>query len=89
MGFRYDHAAGETVTNDYNVAGIPVIGKNSLLGAHAASTGRFGTPKFKEKLDLLDRMYYAGWYWYGGVARVERNIMLGKVALSQYTIGSD
>lgn len=89
LGFRYAHAAGETVTRDYNVAAIPVIGKNSLLGAHGASCGRYGIPKFKESLDLLDRVFYAGWYWYGGVTRVERNLLLGKVALSQYTIGSD
>lgn len=89
LGLRYDHAAAEVVTHDYNVAGVPVIGKDSLIGAHGASTGRFGVPKFKEGLDLLDRIFYAGWYWYGGVARVERNFILGKVATSLWTIGSD
>ena len=89
LGFRYAHAAGEPVTRNLNVAPIPVIGKNSLLGAYGSSCGKFGQPKFKQGLDLLDRVFYAGWYWYGGVTRVERNIMLGKVALSSYTTGSD
>jgi N4-gp56 family major capsid protein len=89
LGFRYAHAAGEAVTRNCNVGAIPVIGKNSLLGAHGSSCGRFGIPKFKEGLDLLDRIFYTGWYWYGGVTRVERNLILGKCALSQGTIGSD
>jgi hypothetical protein len=89
LGLRYAHASAEAVVEAYNVAGIPVLGKNSLLGAHSASTGRFGVPKYKEGLDLLDRVFYAGWYWYGGVARVERNILLGKVALSKWAPASD
>ena len=89
LGLRYAHASGEAVVEAYNVAGIPVIGKNSLLGAHGSSTGRFGIPKYKEGLDLLDRVFYAGWYWYGGVTRVERNFMLGKVALSKWAPASD
>ena len=66
-----------------------LCGKNSLLGAYGASCGKFGQPKFKQGLDLLDRVFYAGWYWYGGVTRVERNLLLGKVAISSYTTGSD
>lgn len=89
LGLRYDHASGESVVEAYNVAGLPVIGKDSLIGAHGASTGRFGIPKYKEGLDLLDRVMYAGWYWYGGVTRVERNMLLGKVALSNWTVASD
>ncbi|MFA6046255.1 MAG: hypothetical protein WC718_14825 [Phycisphaerales bacterium] len=89
LGLRYDHASAEVVTTDYNVCGVPVLGKNSLLGAYGSSTGKFGQPKFKEGLDILDRQFYAGWYWYGGVTRVERNILLGKVATSGWTIGSD
>lgn len=89
LGLRYAHSDGETVTTDYNVAAIPVIGKNSLLGAHGASCGRYGEPKFKQGLDLLDRVFYAGWYWYGGVTRVERNLILGKVALSTWAPGCD
>lgn len=89
MGVRYAHAASEDVVEAYNVAGIPVIGKNSLIGCHASSTGRNGVAKFRNDLDLFNRQYVTGWYWYGGVTRVERNLMLGKVALSKGTIGSD
>lgn len=89
LGLRYNHAANESVVEAYNVCGIPVIGKDSLIGCHSQGTGRFGVPKFKEGLDLLDRIFYAGWYWYGGVERVERNFLLGKVAATKWTIGCD
>ncbi len=87
FGLRFDHAAGEAVTEAPSVADIPIIGRNSLIGVYGARTGRYGQAIMKEGLDILDRIAYFGWYWYGGVARVEKNLILGRVALTKQTIG--
>jgi len=87
FGLRFDHAASESVVEAYNVAAIPIIGKNSLIGVYASETGKYGIPKMKTGLDLLDRFTYMGWYWYGGLGIVQKNLILGKVAVSKWTLG--
>lgn len=88
-GLLYDHAVGETVKETYNVAAIPIIGKNSVMGVHGASTGRYGKSGYTDGLDILGRFGYVWWYWYGGVSVVNRNMILGKAALYKWTIGSN
>jgi hypothetical protein len=87
-GLRFSHASGEAVLQNYNVCGIPIIGRNSLIGVHGARTGRYGQSGYTDGLDILGRFGYVWWYWYGGVARVDRNLILGKVAVSSFTLGS-
>lgn len=87
FGLRFDHAAGEAVVETANICDIPILGKNSLIGIYGARTGRYGQAIMKDGLDILDRIAYVGWYWYGGVARVEKRIILGRVAVSKWTIG--
>lgn len=88
-GLYYDHAAGEAVVGTYNVCGIPILGKNSLIGVHGARTGRYGQSGLKTGLDILDRFGYVWWYWYGGVARVDRYMILGKTWVPSWTLGSN
>jgi hypothetical protein len=87
FGLRFNHASGEAVNEAYNVAAIPLIGKNSLLGVHGSDSGRLGVPKFKDDLDLLDRFSYYGWYWYGGVGIIQKKMVLGKCAVSRSVLG--
>lgn len=87
FGLRFDHAAGEAVEEQANICSIPLLGRNSLIGMYGARTGRYGQAIIKTGLDILDRIAYFGWYWYGGVARVEKQIILGRVAVSKWMIG--
>lgn len=87
FGLRFDHAANESVVEAYNVAAIPIIGKNSIVGVYASEAGQYGIPKAKTGLDYLDRFAYLGWWWYGGLGLVQKNIILGKVALAKWTLG--
>lgn len=87
FGLRFAHASGEAVTEAATVADIPIIGRNSLIGIYGARTGRYGEAIYKEGLDILDRIAYFGWYWYGGVARVEKNLILGRVATTMSVLG--
>lgn len=86
-GLMFDHANGEVVKETQNVCAVPIIGKNSLMGVYGSRTGRYGQSGFKTGLDILDRFGYVWWYWYGGVARVDRYLLLGKVAVKSYTLG--
>ncbi len=86
-GLRYAHASGESALIADHVAPIPILGKNSLIGIHGARTGRYGQAITKGGLDILDRIMYLGWYWYGGVAAVERHRLCGYVGLSKKTLG--
>ena len=90
FGLRFDHASGEAVTEAYNVAAIPLIGKESLIGIYGADTGMYGKPIEKlGTLDLMERMYYYSWYWYGGVSAIQKHMMLGKVAVSDWIMGTN
>ena len=87
FGLRFDHASGESVVEAYNVCPLPILGRGSIIGCYAQRTGRYGQAITKKGLDLLDRFIYHGWYWYGGFARVEKHLILGKVAVSKSFIG--
>lgn len=88
FGLRFDHASGESVVEAYNVAAIPLIGKNSLLGVYSSDAGQYGVPVVTDgTLDLLRRFKYYGWWWYGGVGVIQKRIMLGKAAVSKWMIG--
>jgi len=87
FGLRFNHASGESVVEAYNVAAIPLIGKNSLIGVYGSDCGEYGVPKFRDDLDLLNRFDYYGWYWYGGVGVVQKRVVLGKCAVSRFVLG--
>jgi len=88
FGLRFDHAIGEALTTGYNVASLPLMGKNSIVGVYGQDTGPYGKTVVKlGSLDLLDRFSYFGWYWYGGVAVVQKNIVLGRAAVSKWALG--
>jgi len=87
FGLRFSHASGESVVEAYNVAAIPLIGKNSLIGVYGSDCGEYGVPKFRDDLDLLNRFDYYGWYWYGGVGVGQKRVVLGKCAVSRFVLG--
>jgi len=88
FGLRFNHASGESVVEAYNVGAIPLIGKNSLIGVYSSDAGQYGVPIVTDgTLDTLKRMKYYGWWWYGGVGAIQKRVMLGKVAVSKWTIG--
>lgn len=88
FGLRFSHASGESVVEAYNVAAIPLIGKNSLIGVYSSDAGQYGVPIVTDgTLDTLKRMKYYGWWWYGGVGAIQKRLMLGKVAVSKHTLG--
>lgn len=87
FGLRFDHATGEAVDVAYDVAAIPLIGKNSLVGRFGADTGKYGVPIVRgltreTARDFMGREAEWGWYWYGGLGVVQKNMLLGKVALT-------
>lgn len=88
-GLKYDHASGESVIEAPNVGDITLLGKGSVKGVFASRTGKYGQPKLKTGLDLLDRFVYSGWYWYGGFARVEKYIVNGRFAITKNILGSN
>jgi len=87
FGLRFDHANGEAVRESYNVASIPLIGKESLIGVYASESGQYGKAVVKEGLDYLNRFAYFGWWWYGGVGVVQKNIIVGRCAVAKWAIG--
>ena len=87
FGLRFAHAALEAVVEATNVGCLPLIGKNSIKGVYGARTGKYGQYIAKSGLDLLDRFVYFGWYWFGGIGRVERYILRGEFALPGGVIG--
>jgi N4-gp56 family major capsid protein len=89
LGLRYDHASGEAVNIAYNVCALPLIGKNSLIGVYGSSTGQYGQAVAKTGMDLLNRFVYMGWYWYGGIGLIQRNLLLGKCGVSKFIKGTN
>ncbi len=89
FGLRYNHAASESVVEAYNVAAIPLIGANSIIGAYGSDCGKYGDPIYTPPQDYLKRLETWGWYWYGGVGLVQKHILLGKCAVSKWTWGSN
>lgn len=87
FGLRFAHAAGEAVTEAANVGAISLIGKNSVKGVYGARTGKYGEFIAKSGLDLLNRFVYFGWYWFGGIGRVERYVLRGECAVESGIIG--
>jgi hypothetical protein len=88
FGCRFDHAIGEAITTAYNVASLPILGKNSVIGIYGSDVGPYGKAITKlGTLDLLDRFSYFGWYWYGGVAPVQKKVVLGRAAVSKFVLG--
>ncbi len=88
FGCRFDHAAAESIVEAPAVASIPLIGKNSIIGVHGSSTGRYGIPKMVDgTLDILGRIAYFGWYWYGGCAINDNMCILGRCAVSKSVVG--
>ena len=88
FGLRFDHAAGESVIEAVNVAAIPIIGKDSLLGVYGADVGKEGEqigPDWSN--DPMKRVSYWGWYWYGGLGVMQKRIMLGKCAVTKGQLG--
>lgn len=86
-GLRFDHLIGESCKQGYNVAAIPVIGKNSMHGVFGSDTGKYGKYFAPEPTDVLQRVREYGWYWFGGVGVLSKKLLLGKVALSGWTVG--
>jgi hypothetical protein len=87
FGLRFDHAILDPVTPAGNVAAIPIIGKNSLIGVYGSDSKEYGIPMERDDLDILKRIKYYGWYWYGGVGAIYKHIVLGKVAVGSFTSG--
>lgn len=88
FGLRFDHAIGEAISTAANVASIPLMGKNSIIGVYGSDCGPYGKTITKlGGLDLLDRFSYFSWYWFGGVAVVQKKIVLGRVAVSKGVLG--
>jgi hypothetical protein len=87
FGMRFDHAAGEVIHKAYNVAAIPLIGKNSIIGVYGQDSGKMGMAIEDDTKDILKRIKYYGWYQYMGVGLVQKHILLGKVALAKSVIG--
>jgi len=88
-GLRWAHDAGEAVNEAANVAGLVVVGKNSIKGVYGADTGRFGKSVVKVGTDSLERFVSQGWLWYGGIGIVSNYVLRGEVACSQYIYGSN
>jgi N4-gp56 family major capsid protein len=87
FGLRFNHAAGESVVEADNVAAIPLIGKNSLLGVYGSDTGKYGKALERDDIDIMKRIKHYGWYWFGGVGVIQKNIVLGKCAITGSILG--
>lgn len=87
-GARFAHDSGAHVTVCYNVAAIPLLGMDSIMGVYGSDCGPYGKTIVKlGELDILGRFSYYSWYWYGGVTAVTKRIVLGKCAVSTWIKG--
>jgi hypothetical protein len=87
FGLRFDHAAGAVVNCNYNVAAIPLIGKNSLVGVYSSEAGKDGKAIVDDTKDIFGLVKYYGWWWYGGLTAIQKRVVLGKVAISRWILG--
>lgn len=87
-GCRFAHDTGAHITVAYNVAAIPLLGKDSIMGVYGADCGPYGKTIVKiGDLDILSRFSYYSWYAYLGVTAVTKRIVLGKCAVSRFIKG--
>lgn len=92
FGCQYSHNTGAAVTEAKNVGALPIIGRQSIRGAFGANVGRRGQATVFNSLDTNDklgRFQHAGWYWYGGFARLEKYLIRGEVYVTGNIIGQN
>lgn len=89
QGLQYAHANGAAVLEAANVAAIPILGKNSVLGVYGREYGRFGKPFVNDKLDSANRLIYLGWVWYGGIGVFPKHVVRGEFAVAGGLLGDN
>jgi len=82
-GLRYDHAAGEMVSNDDSVASVVFGGPKSLAKVYDPITGEYGEILPPDRVGALKHIYQLGWKWYGNYSRWNESYLLRReVAVS-------
>lgn len=89
-GFRFAHANGVAVTEGANVAALLIVGKGGVIGKYGSDVGPTGVPLISSdvKLHIIpQRFIYYGWYWYGGLTVVNRNVLRAEFAMRGAQLG--
>lgn len=83
-GLRFDHASGESVSNDDNVGTVVFGGPESLTKIYDPEVGEYGDVVGPKKEGLLDHLYTLAWKWYGTYDRpIENRILRYEVAFGR------
>ncbi len=82
-GLRYDHFAGETITNADSVFTIVFAGPKSLIKIWSPDIGEYGTVVGPEPYGLLKQHTFLGWKYYGGYGKLcEKYLLRYEVSVS-------
>lgn len=83
-GFRFAHAAGETVCNADSVHLIIFAGPKSLAKVYAPAIGEFGELVGPDVRGLANQWTHFAWKWYGGYGRPSENwLYRGEFSVSE------
>jgi hypothetical protein len=74
-GFKFAHAALDTVKDNDTVHAVCFYGKNSIGKVFSPDTGSMGKVLPPKTTGLLDQFMSLPWKWFGGYARVAENRM--------------
>jgi hypothetical protein len=75
-GFRFDHAAGATVSNADSVYTIVFGGPGSLVKLFAPSVGEYGSVVGPKLSGIADQFSTVAWKFYGNYGRLRENSLL-------------
>ena len=89
-GLKFAHANGSAVTEAPNVAAIPILGPESAVIAFASDVGWEGEVALEwAATNIPKRFINHSWYWVGGAAIVDQNVVQLEVAISGKVIGNN
>jgi N4-gp56 family major capsid protein len=90
LGLKYAHADEATVSEAPNVAAVPILGPSSIYGRFATDPGKNGRASVEYKsTNIPKRFLNHSWYWVGGFAIDQKNILRGEVAVSSGIYGDN
>jgi N4-gp56 family major capsid protein len=89
-GLKFAHASGAAVTEAANVIALPIMGPESAVVAWADEVGEMGEVAVRyAPTNIADRFLNHSWYWVGGSAKVDRNLVVLYAATSGHMYGNN
>jgi N4-gp56 family major capsid protein len=89
-GLKFAHSSGASVIEAPNVAAIPVLGPESMVLAFADEVGQDGEVAIEwASTNIPRRFQNHSWYWVGGSAIVDKNVVMLEVATTGNILGEN